>query len=536
MATYYVSNAATNGYVVGNDANDGLDPSTPWLTVAKAINNSSSLVGGDIVIINSGTYNETSGASGLQITKDWRSNPVTIKSHTGVAADVIIAPTGSTSTAFRVYNSSTCGGYHFQDVTLQAGGVVGTTKTHTQLLQFFNGTVSGYSFTRCTFQVLAGNSSALVAMQTSSITAIALSSLSFVDCVFDLRGTSSTSARVALLSPYTTATNGVVNGTTTVTSATIGFVAGDVGKDIYITTSVAQYTRTVATYVSGTEITVSGAAIAESEGSVKVALVRGTHAGFVMTGCTLKAPIGVTAECFTGTVTIEDNDFTITNAIALRVGVDSTAFAPPSTAYPGYSIKRNRIWHSNATLSADHCLSIGAGCDSFAFEDNICYSYGATYTYVIKGDNGTIRRNVLTSVCNGVGGAGNENYGLFLKGAQNVQISGNRIYAMNGIATATAGYCVSATVNADAPYFSREVSGISMTRNLFYASPGCHLFSWPAGSDSGPATAFGNVADGDTTDTRSSSTYSASRYGVIGTNHWNYVDPSGSVGGYFGGW
>lgn len=61
MTTYYVSNAASNGYVVGNDANDGLGKSTPWLTVMKA---HTAAATGDTVYLNAGTYLSSDGASG----------------------------------------------------------------------------------------------------------------------------------------------------------------------------------------------------------------------------------------------------------------------------------------------------------------------------------------------------------------------------------------------------------------------------------------------------------------------------------------
>jgi hypothetical protein len=70
--TYYISNTATNGSVVGNDNNDGLSLSTPWLTVAYA--NAQTFYGGDQILFNSGgVWRETlivpsSGYYGGQIT------------------------------------------------------------------------------------------------------------------------------------------------------------------------------------------------------------------------------------------------------------------------------------------------------------------------------------------------------------------------------------------------------------------------------------------------------------------------------------
>ena len=53
MADAYVSQTATNGYAIGDDANDGLSKSTPKLTIESAI----TAVGiGDTIYINDGTY------------------------------------------------------------------------------------------------------------------------------------------------------------------------------------------------------------------------------------------------------------------------------------------------------------------------------------------------------------------------------------------------------------------------------------------------------------------------------------------------
>jgi hypothetical protein len=63
MATYYVSNAASNGYAAGNDGNNGTARATPFLTIDKA----TSLAGAtDTVVVNpSGTpYVENSAGSG----------------------------------------------------------------------------------------------------------------------------------------------------------------------------------------------------------------------------------------------------------------------------------------------------------------------------------------------------------------------------------------------------------------------------------------------------------------------------------------
>lgn len=59
--TYYVSKTATNGYVVGNDANAGTSKATAKLTVSNAVTTAAT---NDIIYINDGTYTGTElGAS-----------------------------------------------------------------------------------------------------------------------------------------------------------------------------------------------------------------------------------------------------------------------------------------------------------------------------------------------------------------------------------------------------------------------------------------------------------------------------------------
>jgi hypothetical protein len=99
MTTYYVSNTASNGYVVGNDSNAGTSPATAWLTIAKATTTASS--GSDVININPSAtpYVENSGSGYLNwsyagtLQADpayWStSNYVTIQSSSNVAARVL---------------------------------------------------------------------------------------------------------------------------------------------------------------------------------------------------------------------------------------------------------------------------------------------------------------------------------------------------------------------------------------------------------------------------------------------------------------
>jgi hypothetical protein len=59
MTTYYVSSAATNGYVVGNDANNGTSKATPWRSLNNINDNGWTWAAGDTVYINGDTYCST---------------------------------------------------------------------------------------------------------------------------------------------------------------------------------------------------------------------------------------------------------------------------------------------------------------------------------------------------------------------------------------------------------------------------------------------------------------------------------------------
>ena len=54
MAKYYVSNEANNGYIVGDDTNDGLTKQTAWLTANKALTDG--VASGNKITFNDGVY------------------------------------------------------------------------------------------------------------------------------------------------------------------------------------------------------------------------------------------------------------------------------------------------------------------------------------------------------------------------------------------------------------------------------------------------------------------------------------------------
>jgi hypothetical protein len=116
----YVPPAPTTWYVstTGNDGHAGTSTGTAFLTIDHALNTAAG--DGDTIIVSPGTYAENSGAAGwLALSKGFLA-PVTIKSSTGNAADVIITGTGVG--ADNVHTTNACGNIAFLNVTLQAAG------------------------------------------------------------------------------------------------------------------------------------------------------------------------------------------------------------------------------------------------------------------------------------------------------------------------------------------------------------------------------------------------------------------------------
>jgi len=102
MTIYYVSNVASNGFVVGNDSNDGLTKATAFLTFGKA---NASAANGDTIYFNDGTYLSSDGASGG--TSHTLTKAVAIISETALGAKFTASGVGAGSTVFTVNVNST---------------------------------------------------------------------------------------------------------------------------------------------------------------------------------------------------------------------------------------------------------------------------------------------------------------------------------------------------------------------------------------------------------------------------------------------
>jgi hypothetical protein len=184
MATYYVRPG-------GSDTNAGTGPASnqAWLTIQKALSNTSGLVGGDIVYVAPGHYLEqvtigiTSPSSTVQIIGD-----VTAAQFTGLSAGVVrLSGYTSTGDAAPVYSGFILKGtsknnLSFTNFVFEGKG---DTTTVGQALVYFN-TSQNLSFTKCLFSQ-QGFTSSTIGCACLDLTAPTSSALNATlsKCVFE---------------------------------------------------------------------------------------------------------------------------------------------------------------------------------------------------------------------------------------------------------------------------------------------------------------------------------------------------------------
>jgi hypothetical protein len=165
MATYYVSNSATNGYAVGSDSNtltQALSKSTPFLTISKFV---ASAATGDTCVINNGTYSESTAGVGylnIAVSKSYTFLPET-------SGQVIIKPATSTTRAVHL-NISTGKTITFGAVVIDGNNTATSGVTYTT-----NATLFYVSFTGTTFQ----NCSVGLTVSAAKV------NLSIINCIFN---------------------------------------------------------------------------------------------------------------------------------------------------------------------------------------------------------------------------------------------------------------------------------------------------------------------------------------------------------------
>lgn len=158
MTIYYVSNAASNGYALGNDSNDGLSPSTPFLTWAKAVT-----LGNNTYYGNPGiAYDEN--ASGLNHgftaagTQTFSTDPTLL----GVGNVIMTAAASD-----RIVNVATSSGaITFNNITFDGLSTSG------QNAIILHNQTGGFFLNKCTFQHFTGGLAINGASGTGNIVAI----------------------------------------------------------------------------------------------------------------------------------------------------------------------------------------------------------------------------------------------------------------------------------------------------------------------------------------------------------------------------
>lgn len=115
MAYRFISNVASNGFIVGNDSNDGLTPQTAWLTANKL--EDAAAAGAD-VMFNDGTYTKTTdGGRYLQTSNikivSYSENFATTLIFSGTSSGDGFRTSGTAGSTFEVgrINITTAGGF-----------------------------------------------------------------------------------------------------------------------------------------------------------------------------------------------------------------------------------------------------------------------------------------------------------------------------------------------------------------------------------------------------------------------------------------
>jgi hypothetical protein len=492
MATYYVSNTTSNGYTSGNDANttaQAVSKATPWLTLngaeAKAAN-------GDTVIVNGGTYTETSTTNGWIITKGitWTND-----------GDVIVQNGGTSKLLWSINSTGTAHitGFTFDAQSTQSDNVlIGSGST-------------GLIFTGCSFINsvdycirLASSSSPVVTINTSTITVAAGVAFNFGNAGGTLNVVGSTvthSGGWAMVQSLVSSTLNYTNNTTTMTPNYYGFdiVGGSytlsggtltchgtpynlilaqsgvgtlnmsgltisidgVYQDSIINLPVKEWTVSITgnTITSTANQTASFIAIASQNAPV-------VSNNTIVTGTTNNIYI-INIFSHTGSssvVTVANN--TITHYSIHGVFICTGADTAPATSnvYTG-TVSGNKLYgvlyNNPATASVDvHGILVGYN-NNVAVYNNLINGTG--YGPVIKHDgsanavysSGGVYYNLLIN-CRG-------NSGIRIKGAKNVPIYNNVIY--NDLAY-TGFDGISVSINA-----AGELGSCIAKNNIFYGNP-----------------------------------------------------------------
>ena len=236
MTTYYISSAATNGYVVGDNSNDGLAKSTPWRDL-DSVASAAAVTDGDTVYINGDMACDGEWTLGDTVTwiGEAGTRPVlTVRNGTAGSYGARLATSGKTVTMQHLeFNEglSTSSLFNISPVAL-ATLVLDDCKTVGNQYHVFcptSGRVCGLTVTNC-----EAYSTALANLVYNGPTLGDASAISISGLKLDITSASTSSKAVLsfVANAGTSCTCAIAGVTGTVNAATMG--AGDTASGIYI--------------------------------------------------------------------------------------------------------------------------------------------------------------------------------------------------------------------------------------------------------------------------------------------------------------
>ena len=341
MATYYVSNTASNGYAVGSDSNttgQAISKSTPWLTIAHAFSAAST---GDTIIVNNGTYVE-SGANPLVQTKQFNLTAQT-------NGQVIVRASAGAGTILAILSGSS--GSVYTGIVFDAQGIsydCVSSNYGTQFAaltftacQWNNYTQYGLTVNDCQNCTINGawsssNASGLSTAAGSTCSALYLEGASYAGNVYNVTGgtiTATVGVNVTFQGIQCN-TNGQNTGTWNIS-----------GTSVIVTQTVATTNLTFGIYFSGT-----GTGNVCNVSNCLVSVTTAGSAGHSVYGIYLRA------------ITASDNCTGNTVSVSASVSIAQPIYGIWCENATAYTVTGNTVTMALAVTSGNDCEGITIGC------------------------------------------------------------------------------------------------------------------------------------------------------------------------------
>lgn len=377
LHTYYVRKT-------GNDTTGNGSSAAPWLTLSKAM---TIAVAQDLVLVGDGTYAENTSASGAwQITKNLASY-LTIQSESGIAANVIITGTSSSSNTI---TSGTNAFLRFNNLTF------GLRATSFYAFRI-NSAISNFEFNGCIFDTNTNGASGVAGVAHLSATAV-VSGFVCNNCTFTASPNGSFAGTLDIQPTSTGSFTGTFTGCTF--AAKLLMVGSSTSIVVTISGGSMAITSGNGLNVNGANITLSTIAITHTAAATSVQLgVDGTSGNTTIgsiTGCTIQRSTSLAGH-------------------ALLIGAGCSGFVVNSVVVPqsydyacvikecaGAEVK-NCTLTGGATVAANGALYCKAATGVNAHDNAL--TTGANFgVRVLKGDTGnksgtiTLQNNAITTI------------------------------------------------------------------------------------------------------------------------------------------